>query len=291
MQKNVTLNEVGLREGFQNLRMVYSTKLKLKVLDGLLKAGIRHIQLGSFVHPKVLPQMADAEELFYSAPQLDNVVYSGFILNEKGLTRAIDCGVKKVETSMSLHESYGFKNTGMKSDRAYEEMTRLVRLAHQHDISIRVGLQCAWGVAKEASLVPDTILSYIDKIMALDPDKICLADTAGLATPEMIKKYLDIIIPQIDGKPLALHFHETKQGGVKNIQAAMQMGVREFDSSLGGLGGSPFIVNTKGNIATEDIVKIMDDVGIYSGVDRLCITKTASQLKRTLQNTPFKSAI
>ena len=103
MPKNITLNEVGLREGFQNLRRVYSTKLKLTVLDGLLKAGMRHIQLGSFVHPKVLPQMADAELLFSSAPKLDNVVYSGFILNEQGLTRAIDCGVRKVETSMSLH--------------------------------------------------------------------------------------------------------------------------------------------------------------------------------------------
>ena len=289
--KNITLNEVGLREGFQNLRRVYSTKLKLTVLDGLLQAGIRHIQLGSFVHPKVLPQMADAEVLFDSAPQLDNVVYSGFILNEQGLTRAIDCGVKKVETSMSLHESYGFKNTGMKSDRAYEEMNRLVRLAHQHDISIRVGLQCTWGVANEAGLGLDTILSYIDKLMALDPDKICLADTAGLATPEMIKEYLDIIIPRIGGKPLVLHFHETRQGVLENIQAAIQMGVREFDSSLGGLGGSPFIVNTTGNIATEDVVKIMDEVGIYTGLDRPCLIETASQLKRMLQSTVLKSAI
>ena len=141
MHKNITLNEVGLREGFQNLGRVYSTELKLMVLNGLLQAGVRHIQLGSFVHPEILPQMADAELLFNSAPQYDNVIYSAFILNERGLSRAIDCGVKKVETSISLHESYGFKNTGMKFDRSYEEMTRLVRLARQYDISIRVGLQ------------------------------------------------------------------------------------------------------------------------------------------------------
>jgi len=289
--KNITLNEVGLREGFQNIRRVYSSELKLTILDGLLQAGVRQIQLGSFVHPEILPQMADAEVLFHSAPQLDNVVYSAFILNEQGMSRAIDCGVKKVETSMSLHESYGFKNTGMKSDRAYEEMTRLVRLARQHDISIRVGLQCAWGVANEAALGPDTFLSYIEKLMALDPDKICLADTAGLATPKMVKDYLDIIIPQIGGKPLVLHFHETRQGGLANIQAALQMGVREFDSSLGGLGGSPFMVNTRGNFATEDIVKIMDEAGIDTGIDRLGLAKTASQLKKTLQSTALKSAI
>ena len=99
MHKNITLNEVGLREGFQNLRRVYSTELKLTVLNGLLQSGVRHIQLGSFVHPEILPQMADAEVLFNSAPQLDNVIYSAFIINERGLGRAIDCGVKKVETS------------------------------------------------------------------------------------------------------------------------------------------------------------------------------------------------
>ena len=287
----IILNEVGLREGFQNLRRSYNTELKLSVLDGLLQAGVRHIQLGSFVHPEILPQMADAEVLFKSAPQLDNVIYSAFILNEQGLDRAIDCSVKKVETSMSMNESYGFKNTRMKSDRAYEEMTRLVRLAHRHDISIRVGLQCVWGVANEAALGPDTVLSYIDKLMALDPDKICLADTAGLATPKMVKEYLDIIIPQIGGKPLVLHFHETRQGGQANIQAALEMGVREFDSSIGGLGGSPFIVNTTGNIATEDIVKIMDEAGISTGIDRLGLTETASQLKKTLQSNALKSVI
>ena len=291
MHKNITLNEVGLREGFQNLGRVYSTELKLMVLNGLLQAGVRHIQLGSFVHPEILPQMADAELLFNSAPQYDNVIYSAFILNERGLSRAIDCGVKKVETSISLHESYGFKNTGMKFDRSYEEMTRLVRLAHQYDISIRVGLQCVWGLANEAALGPDTVLSYIDKLMALDPDKICLADTAGLATPKMVKEYLDIIIPQIGRKPLVLHFHETRQGGLANIQAALQMGVREFDSSLGGLGGSPFMVNTSGNFSTEDVVKLMDEAGIETGIDRLGLKKTALHLKKTLQSTELKSAI
>jgi len=289
--KNITLNEVGLREGFQNIRRVYSSELKLTILDGLLQAGVRQIQLGSFVHPEILPQMADAEVLFHSAPQLDNVVYSAFILNEQGMSRAIDCGVKKVETSMSLHESYGFKNTGMKSDRAYEEMTRLVRLAHRYDIHIRVGLQCVWGVANEEKPSADIVLSCVEKLLALDPDKICLADTAGLATPKMVKEYLDIIIPQIGGKPLVLHFHETRQGGLANIHAALQMGVREFDSSLGGLGGSPFMVNTTGNFATEDVVKLMDEAGIDTGIDRLGLKKTASHLKRTLQSTALKSAI
>ena len=287
----IILNEVGLREGFQNLRRAYSTELKLSVLDGLLQAGVRNIQLGSFVHPEILPQMADAEVFFHSAPQLDNVVYSAFILNEQGLRRAIDCSVKKVETSMSLHESYGFKNTGMKSERAYEEMARLVHLAHRHDISIRVGLQCAWGVAEETAPGADIVLSCIEKLMTLDPDTICLADTAGLATPKIVKEYLEVILPQIGGKPLVLHFHETRQGGLANIHAALQMGVREFDCSLGGLGGSPFMANTTGNVATEQIVKTMDETGIYTGIDSFGLEEVASRLKRILQSTPLKSAV
>ena len=287
----IILNEVGLREGFQNLRRAYSTELKLSVLDGLLQAGVRNIQLGSFVHPEILPQMADAEVFFHSAPQLDNVVYSAFILNEQGLRRAIDCSVKKVETSMSLHEGYGFKNTGMKSERAYEEMARLVHLAHRHDISIRVGLQCAWGVAEETAPGADIVLSCIEKLMTLDPDTICLADTAGLATPKIVKEYLEVILPQIGGKPLVLHFHETRQGGLANIHAALQMGVREFDCSLGGLGGSPFMANTTGNVATEQIVKTMDETGIYTGIDSFALEEVASRLKRILQSTPLKSAV
>jgi len=287
----IILNEVGLREGFQNLRRAYSTELKLSVLDGLLQAGVRNIQLGSFVHPEILPQMADAEVFFHSAPQLDNVVYSAFILNEQGLRRAIDCSVKKVETSMSLHEGYGFKNTGMKSERAYEEMARLVHLAHRHDISIRVGLQCAWGVAEETAPGADIVLSCIEKLMTLDPDTICLADTAGLATPKIVKEYLEVILPQIGGKPLVLHFHETRQGGLANIHAALQMGVREFDCSLGGLGGSPFMANTTGNVATEQIVKTMDETGIYTGIDSFSLEEVASRLKRILQSTPLKSAV
>ena len=287
----IILNEVGLREGFQNLRRTYNPELKLAVLDGLLQAGVRHIQLGSFVHPKILPQMADAEVLFNSAPQLDNVVYSAFILNEQGLRRAIDCGVKKVETSMSINESYGFKNTGMKFNRAYEEMTRLVNQAHQHSISIRVGLQCVWGVANEAAPNADIILSCIEKLMALDPDTICLADTAGLATPKMVKEYLEKILPQIGEKPLVLHFHDTAQGGLANIHAALQMEVREFDSSLGGLGGSPFMANTTGNVATEQVVKIMDETDIYTGIDSFGLEEVATRLKRILQSTLLKSAV
>ena len=287
----IILNEVGLREGFQNLRRTYNPELKLAVLDGLLQAGVQHIQLGSFVHPKILPQMADAEVLFNSAPHLDNVVYSAFILNEQGLRRAIDCGVKKVETSMSINESYGFKNTGMKFNRAYEEMTRLVNQAHQHSISIRVGLQCVWGVANEAAPNADIILSCIEKLMALDPDTICLADTAGLATPKMVKEYLEKILPQIGEKPLVLHFHDTAQGGLANIHAALQMEVREFDSSLGGLGGSPFMANTTGNVATEQVVKTMDETDIYTGIDSFGLEEVATRLKRILQSTLLKSAV
>ena len=127
--------------------------------------------------------------------------------------------------------------------------------------------------------------------MTLDPDTICLADTAGLATPKMVREYLDIILPQIGGKPLVLHFHETRQGGLANIQEALQMGVREFDSSIGGLGGSPFMANTTGNVATEQIVKTMDETGIYTGIDRFGLVEVASQLKGILQSTPLKSAV
>ena len=127
--------------------------------------------------------------------------------------------------------------------------------------------------------------------MALDPDTICLADTAGLATPKMVKEYLEKILPQIGEKPLVLHFHDTAQGGLANIHAALQMEVREFDSSLGGLGGSPFMANTTGNVATEQVVKIMDETDIYTGIDSFGLEEVATRLKRILQSTLLKSAV
>ena len=290
MQERIIINEVGLRECFQKQKKVYSTENKLELLDGLILSGLKHIQLCSFVSPKILPQMEDAEKLYFSAPKLENITYSAFILNVKGLKRAVNCGFKKLETSISLDDEYGLTNTGMDDKRALNELNKISDLAHKYDIKLRIGLQCAWG-RKNNKMNIEIITNKIDKILAMDPYKICLADTAGFAKSDTIKKYLGKIIPLIKDKPLVMHFHQTQHGWKENVYAAIEMGIREFDSSLGGEGGSPFLLRSKGNIPTEELVKLIDEKGYHSGIDQSGIEKTVLKLNRIINKIPASTIV
>ena len=290
MQDKIIINEVGLRECFQKQKNIYSIENKLELLDGLILSGLKHIQLCSFVSQKILPQMADAEKLYFFAPKEENISYSAFILNVKGLNRAVNCGFKKLETSISLDDEYGLINTGMDGKRSLNELSIIVDLAHKYDIKLRIGLQCAWG--KKNNKINFQILSdKIQKITAMDPYKICLADTAGVATSDTIKECLDIVIPIIEDIPLVMHFHQTQKDWQENVNTAIEMGIREFDSSLGGVGGSPFLHKSMGNIPTEELAKLIDERGFFSGVDKSVIEKTALKLNRILNKMPDSNIV
>lgn len=290
MRERIIINEVGLRECFQNLNKVYSVEDKLNLLDGLISSGLNSIQLCSFVSPKILPQMADAEKIYFSAPKLKDLFYSAFILNVKGFNRAVNCGFKKIETSISFDEKYGLTNTGMDEDDAFEEINKISDLAHSSGIKIRIGLQCVWG-KRNKKINIHRIVNKIEKIIALDPHKICLADTAGLATPETVKKYLDVIIPLIKKKSIVMHFHQSRAGWKNNVKAAIEMGIREFDSSLGGTGGSPFLKNSKGNIPTEKLIRLIDELGFYTGINKSVLEKTLLKLNIIINKMPASTIV
>ncbi len=285
MKDKIIINEVGLRECFQKQEKLYSIEKKLELLDGLILSGLKHIQLCSFVSPKILPQMGDAEKFYFSAPKSNNIVYSAFILNVKGVNRAISCGINKLETSISLDDKYGLTNTGMDCKRSLNELSKIADLAHKNNIKLRIGLQCAWG-RKSFKKNIINLSDKIDKIIAMDPHKICLADTAGLAKPDTIKEYLEVVIPMVKEIPLVIHLHQTETNWKENVHVAIDMGIREFDSSLGGEGGSPFLHTSKGNVPTEELAELIDQKGFYSGVDQSVIKKTALKLYRIVNNIP-----
>jgi len=290
MQDKIIINEVGLRECFQKQKNIYSIENKLELLDGLILSGLKHIQLCSFVSQKILPQMSDAEKLYFFAPKGGNISYSAFILNVKGLNRAVNCGFKKLETSISLDDEYGLINTGMDGKRSLNELSIIVELANKYDIKLRIGLQCAWG--KKSNKINFQILSdKIHKITEMNPYKICLADTAGVATSDTIKECLDIVIPIIEDTPLVMHFHQTQKDWQENVNTAIEMGIREFDSSLGGVGGSPFLHKSMGNIPTEELAKLIDERGFFSGVDKSVIEKTTLKLNRILNKMPDSNIV
>ena len=279
IQDKIIINEVGLRECFQKQKNLYSVDNKLELLNGLILSGLKHIQLCSFVSPKILPQMADAEKFYFSAPKSNNINYSAFILNTKGLNRAISCGISRLETSISLDDEYGLINTGMDGERSLNELSKIVDLSHENDIKLRIGLQCAWG-RNNFKINIKNLSDKIDKIIAMRPHKICLADTAGIASPDTIKEYLEIVIPMVKDIPLVMHFHQTENNWKENVHAAIDMGIREFDSSLGGEGGSPFLHCSKGNVPTEELAALIDQKGFHSGVDQSKIKKTVLKLNR-----------
>ena len=225
MKDRIIINEVGLREFFQKQKTIYNIENKLELIDGLISSGLEHIQLCSFVSNKILPQMSDAEKLYFSAPKLKNITYSAFILNVKGLKRAINCGFKKLETSISLDNKYGLTNTGMDDKRSLIELNNISELSKKHDIKLRIGLQCVWG-RKSNNINIEILSDKINKIISMNPYKICLADTTGLATPNSIKKCLKIVIPLINDN---LSFSDLKGGDIfkKVLKSPMSFSLRD----------------------------------------------------------------
>jgi len=264
---SVRLIEVGLRDGFQFESKVAPTELKLEIISELVQAGLKHLQIASFVNPKRVPQMADAEELLRRLPKHDGVVFSGLVLNTKGLERACRAGLESVEISISASDTHSRKNTGMALNEAILQGKDMIRRAKEYNMHITAGVQCAFGCVYEGNIAEERVLGILSEFMSIGIDRISIADTTGMAHPLSIKSLMKKLIPQIGGLPAALHLHDTRGLGLVNVMAAMECGIREFDCSLAGMGGCPFVAGAAGNIATEDTAYLMKTLNIETGID------------------------
>jgi len=281
LPEKVILTEVGLRDGLQSVAELVSSEAKLDAIRKLVDAGLKQIQVTSFVHPKWVPQMADAEEVCAGLPEVEDVVFSGLVLNAKGVERASAAGLKRVEASISTSDTHSRKNANMGLDEALEHLKKMVELAHDAGMEARGGLQSVWGCVYEGYPPNERIVEMVSEIMNMGVVALSLADSTGMANPNSIKQLLEKVLPLCHNTPVVLHLHDTRGLGLANAIAAMEMGVNQFDTALGGLGGCPFIKGATGNIATEDTVNMLNDMGIESGVD---IGKVAD-VSKTLQGT------
>ena len=261
----VSVVEVGLRDGIQNEKRLISTAMKLEAVNMLYEAGVRYMQLASFVHPKRVPQMADAEDLFKahlpSSPQ-----YSALVLNMKGLDRAIEAGVKWVDLSVSCSESHSLSNVGLSLEDSFAMLDKMLSKAKSNNLGVRVGLQCAFVCKQEGPLPRERLKAIVANLSVGLIDCLALADSPGLATPSDIYKTFTWLKEVLPDMSLAAHIHDTKGLAVSNMWAAYEAGVRIFDTSFGGLGGCPFIENAHGNLSTEDAVRAFEGVGIETGI-------------------------
>ncbi len=284
---NVLIEDEFLRDGLQNETRLFSIEEKLGFLSALESSGVKRIQIGSFVHPKWVPQMENTDELFTRIIPKNGVTYSALILNRAGLDRAISVGVKHLSISVSASETHSKKNTNRSVDEACAAIIPTIAKALGDDIAVRAGIQSALGCGFEGKISVERVIDIAKSFSELGVQEINIADTAGLANPrqvfELSRMLQDAISPDVK---LSLHLHDTRGLGLANMVAGLQAGVRIFDAALGGLGGCPFVPKATGNIATEDAAFACEQLGLETGINwnalRAPVANAEILLKRPL---------
>ncbi|MBT8342290.1 MAG: hydroxymethylglutaryl-CoA lyase [Desulfatitalea sp.] len=263
----VHITEVGPRDGLQMEKQVIDTSTKCELILGLVAAGIHAVQVGAFVHPRRVPQMADAEAVVAQLPLVDDVQFSALTLNMKGVVRALRTGLPWIEVSIAVSETQSGNNVGMSVEQARREARAMIAAVRSAGRKVRASIQCAFGYTDPLEIAGEQVAEMARFLLDQGVSMLLPADTTGMATPDAVRRLLDLLLPLAGRVPLGLHLHDTRGLGLVNVMAALQMGVSHFDSSLGGLGGCPFIAGAAGNIATEDAVHFLTSLGIRTGID------------------------
>ena len=282
---DVLLCEVGPRDGFQFEDKPIPTELKLEIVEGLARAGLRRIQVTSFVHPKWVPQMADAEEVVARLPAREDVVYTGLALNMRGLERAHAAGLAYVDLSIATNDRHRRDNANMTVAEALEQAEAMVEYANEHGLQAQMGFQTVFGYARPGDTPLEKVVAMAERFAGMGIESLSLADTTGMANPAMIKERVGAVQAVVGEVPLVLHLHDTRGLGLANVVAALECGVARFDTSLGGMGGCPFVPGAAGNIATEDTAYLLRELGIETGIDLEAVAACTHRIEAFLGKT------
>jgi hydroxymethylglutaryl-CoA lyase len=262
---DIVIHEVGLRDGLQMEKQVVPLEHKIKWIKNLIEAGVDVIQVGSFVHPEKIPQMADTDRLFAffkePAHRPSRATLSGLVLNEKGLERGEACGVDMYCMGVSASRTHSRKNTGMSTDEALLRITAMAQIATKAGKKVQLSVQSAFGCGFEGAVPQERVLGIVKKYLQCGVKNISLADTAGHAQPYQVRSMFEEILKLDPTAECTCHFHNTYGMGMANCVAAMDVGVRCFESSFAGLGGCPFTKVAAGNVCTEDFVHLLHRLG------------------------------
>lgn len=275
----IIIHEVGPRDGLQVEKTIVPLKEKIAWTDGIIRSGIDIIQLGSFVNPKAVPQMADTEQLFihYNNPEnkFENVILSGLVLNERGLERGMECGVEMFCMGVSASETHSQKNTRMTPMEALGRIVPMAKSAMESKKKVQVSVQSAFGCGFEGEISKEKVLGIVKEYLAAGIKNISLADTAGHAQPQQVEELFNSIKELDSSVELACHFHNTYGLGLANCYAALKAGVTSFESAYGGLGGCPFTKLPAGNVSTEDLVHSLQRMGYRTDINLVSLLDTA----------------
>jgi len=267
LPKSVTIVEVGPRDGLQNEAEFVPTEQKIELIERLSETGLKRIEITSFVHPKAIPQLEDSEEVVKRVQSRPGIVYSTLVPNEKGLERALAAGVKEIGLFVSASEIHNQKNVRMSIADSLRGFRNIAEKAHANGTRMRGYVVTAFGCPYEGRIPLEKVEFIVKEYQTLGVHEIALGDTTGMANPVQVSRMIQRIKPLFDKTGLALHFHDTRGAALVNIFAALQEGVTVFDGSIGGLGGCPYAPGASGNVATEDLVNMLEEMGIETGIN------------------------
>lgn len=262
----VSLREVGPRDGLQNEPPV-PTEAKVTLLDLLSATGLRRIEAASFVHPRAVPQMADAEQVWQRAGKADGVRYSALVPNLQGARRALAAGFRELELVVSASDTHNRANLNRSTAESLDDVAAVVDSVHRAGGTVEVVVATSFGCPYEGEVPVGRVASVAARAVADGADRLAFGDTTGMGTPTRVRHLVEAVRGAVPGVPLLLHFHDTRGTALANLLTALQLGVSEFDASVGGLGGCPYAPGASGNVATEDVVHMLEDMGVDTGVD------------------------
>lgn len=285
MSRKVQILEVAPRDGLQNEPRQLPVAVRAELIRRLIAAGIRRVEVASFVNPKRVPQMADAEELVAALPRVPGVSYVGLVLNRRGFDRALAAGCDEIGMAVVASDTFNRRNQGVSTDESIAQWLEIAAEARKAGIRAQVTVSAAFGCPFEGDVPVDRVLDIAKQVAAGDPVEICFADTIGAGVPMQVTELLARAREALPGVTLRCHFHNTRNTGLANAYAAVQSGVSILDASVGGIGGCPFAPAATGNIPTEDLVYMLERGGIETGVSLSGLIETANWLGNELGRT------
>lgn len=290
LPSKVSIVEVGPRDGLQNETLNLSAAQKIELINLLSKTGLKRIEAGSFVSPKWVPQMANSDEVFQALPSRTDVQYSALTPNLRGLEIAIDAGVKEVAVFGSASEAFSQKNINCSISESLKRFEDVFQLADQNNIKVRGYVSCVMGCPYQGDISPKTVTQVSKALLDMGCYEISLGDTIGAGTPRATSLLLEDVLKDIPAQKLAAHFHDTYGQTLVNLYKALEYGIATIDSAVAGLGGCPYAKGASGNVATEDVVYMLNGMEISSGVNMDRLLTASSYISEVLGRPPVSKA-
>ncbi|WP_053219539.1 hydroxymethylglutaryl-CoA lyase [Virgibacillus senegalensis] len=282
ISKRINVKEVGPRDGLQNEKIILPSDEKIQWINALSNTGLSYIEITSFVHPDWIPPLSDAQDVAAGIERHPEVTYAALVPNQRGLERALMAGIDEASIFMSASESHNRKNINKTIEETFPVLQEVVSTAKSEGKTVRAYLSTVFGCPYEGPVALEKVLNICDRLFTMGVDELSLGDTIGIANPLQVDEVLTKLLPRFKDGKIALHFHNTRGMALANVWSALQHGVTTFDASLGGLGGCPYAKGASGNLATDDLVFMLEEMGLDTGIDENKLRTAADFIEERL---------